>query len=71
MRLYGEKCPVSLTLTIRSSAELWIEVSNAHGRFYVNYDASLLDLIRQVQRGGHWIEDNPSTTRRRNRAKGS
>lgn len=67
MRLYGIACPVSVTFTVRTSAEIWIEVSNAHGRFYVNHDASLLDLIRQVQQGGHWIEDNPSTTRRRRR----
>lgn len=66
-RVYGEKCPVSITLTIRTSAEVWIEVSNHEGRFFVNHDASLLELIRQVQRGGHWIEDNPSTIRNRKR----
>lgn len=67
MRLYGIACPVSVTFTVRTSAEIWIEVSNAHGRFYVNHDASVLDLIRQIQQGGHWIEDNPSTTRNRKR----
>lgn len=70
MRLYGLACPVSVTFTVRTSAEVWIEVSNAHGRFYVNHDASVLDLIRQVQRGGHWIEDNPSTTRNARRGNG-
>ena len=69
-RLYGLRCPVSVTFTVRTSAEIWIEVSNAHGRFYVNHDASVLDLIRQIKQGGHWIEDNPSTTRNRKRARG-
>lgn len=67
MRLYGLATPVSVTFTVRTSAEVWIEVSNAHGRFYVNHDASVYDLIRQIQTGGHWIEDNPETVRRRRR----
>lgn len=69
MRLYGEKCPVSVTFTIRTSAEVWIEVENAHGRFFVNHDASVFDLIRQIQRGGHWIEEKASPTERRDAAR--
>lgn len=66
----GERCPVSVTFTLRPSAELWVEVSNHEGRFWLNYDASVLDLIHQIQRGGHWLEDNPSTTRRKKRGRG-
>jgi hypothetical protein len=60
LRLYGLATPVTLTLTIRHSSVVWIEVQNHEGRFFVNHDASLYDLIRQVQVGGHWIEDNRS-----------
>lgn len=66
-RLYGLNTPVSVTFTIRTTAEIWIEVSNHEGRFYVNHDASVYALIRQIQQGGHWIEDNPERTRRKRR----
>lgn len=58
LRLYGLATPVTLTLTIRHSSTVWIEVSNHEGRFFINHDASVYDLIRQVQLGGHIIEEH-------------
>jgi len=55
MRLYGLACPVSMTVTIRRSAEVWLEISTAEGRFFVNQDASVYDLVRLIQQGGYWI----------------
>ena len=33
----------------------WIECDTAQGRFYVNVDCALADVIAQVIRGGHWV----------------
>jgi hypothetical protein len=56
LALYGTACPVSLTVTIRRSADIWLEISTAEGRFFINHDASVYDLVRLVQRGGYWIQ---------------
>lgn len=58
LRLYGLATPVTLTLTIRHSSNVWIEVSNHEGRFFVNHDGSIYDLVRMVQQGGHIIEEH-------------
>lgn len=61
LRLWGIACPVTLTMTIRHSSTVWIEVSNHEGRFFINHDASVYDLIRKVQMGGHTIEVHPQS----------
>lgn len=53
---YGPRTPVTLTLTIRTSAEVWCEVLTDEGRFFVSFDASVFDLVQQVIRGGHTVE---------------
>lgn len=53
---YGPRTPVTMTLTIRTGADVWCEVVTDEGRFYVPFDASVFDLVQQVIRGGHWVE---------------
>lgn len=52
----GPRTPVTLTVTIRTGADVWAEVLTDQGRFYVAFDASVFDLVQQVIRGGHQVE---------------
>lgn len=56
VRLHGPACPVTLTITVRRSSELWLEISTSEGRFFINGDAGVYDLVRLVQQGGYWIQ---------------
>jgi hypothetical protein len=58
----GPRTPVTLTLTIRRGSELWLEVCTDQGRFFVSYDASAFDLVQQVIRGGHMVEELSAST---------
>lgn len=51
-----------MTVTIRTGADVWAEVATDEGRFFVPFDASLFDLVQQVIRGGHWIEEHSAST---------
>lgn len=53
---YGPRTPVTMTITIRTSAEVWAEVLTDEGRFFVPFDASVFDLVQQIIRGGHYVE---------------
>lgn len=65
---YGPRTPVTLTLTIRTSSEVWCEVLSDEGRFYVAFDASVFDLVQQVIHGGHWVEDMSTGLDRQHRS---
>lgn len=54
--LYGLQTPVTLTLRIRVSAEVWIEVLSDQGRFFVPFDGTVYGLVEQVIRGGHQVD---------------
>lgn len=61
-----------MTVTIRTSADVWAEVVTPAGRFFVAYDASVFDLVQQIIRGGHTVEPLSSSvalTHRRGVAK--
>lgn len=64
---YGPRTPVTMTVTIRTGADVWAEVVTDQGRFFVPFDASVFDLVQQIIRGGHWVEEltaGPSLTHR-------
>lgn len=46
-----------MTITIRTSAEVWAEVVTEAGRFFVSFDASVFDLVQQIIKGGHAVEE--------------
>lgn len=46
-----------MTVTIRTGADVWAEVVTDQGRFFVPFDASVFDLVQQIIRGGHWVEE--------------
>lgn len=46
-----------MTVTIRRGAEMWAEVLTDQGRFFVPFDASVFDLVQQIIRGGHYVEE--------------
>lgn len=54
---FGPRTPVTMTVTIRTGADVWAEVLTDEGRFFVPFDASVFDLVQQIIRGGHWVED--------------
>lgn len=54
---YGVHTPVTMTLTVRTGADIWMEVLTDQGRFYVAFDASVFALVEQVIRGGHMVEE--------------
>lgn len=54
---YGARTPVTMTVTIRTGADVWAEVLTEHGRFFVAFDASVFDLVQQIIRGGHIVEE--------------
>lgn len=54
---HGPYTPVTVTLTLRRGhAQPFVEVRNHEGRFFVEGMESLVGLISQVIKGGHWIE---------------
>lgn len=60
-RLYGLQTPVTLTLRIRVSTDVWVEVLSDQGRFFVPFDGTVYGLVQQVIQGGHRV-DPMSTT---------
>lgn len=46
-----------MTVTIRTGADVWAEVLTDQGRFFVPFDASVFDLVQQIIKGGHWVEE--------------
>lgn len=62
-RLYGPRTPVTMTVTIRGGASLWAEVVTDEGRFFVPFDASVFDLVQQIIRGGHQVDELAASTR--------
>lgn len=57
--------PTSVAFTRRVSSEAWIEVSYAHGRFWIRHDASVWDLLDRLQHGGFDVESPVNMRRRR------
>lgn len=51
-----------MTVTIRTGADVWAEVVTDQGRFFVPFDASVFDLVQQIIRGGHWVEELGAST---------
>lgn len=51
-----------MTVTIRTGADVWAEVVTDEGRFFVNFDASVFDLVQQIIRGGHLVEPLTAST---------
>lgn len=51
--------------TPRISSEVWIEVSYAHGRFWIRHDASVWELIVKLQEGGFMVAPPTTPSRRR------
>lgn len=51
-----------MTVTIRTGADVWAEVVTDEGRFFVPFDASVFDLVQQIIRGGHWVEELGAST---------
>lgn len=59
---YGLQAPVTLTLRLHQRADLWMEVTTDQGRFFVPFDASIFDLVKQVIQGGHQVEPLTAST---------
>lgn len=59
---FGPRTPVTMTVTIRTGADVWAEVLTDAGRFFVPFDASVFDLVQQIIGGGHWVEELSSVT---------
>lgn len=56
-KTHGPYTPVTVTLTLRrGGTEPYVEVRNHEGRFFVEGTSSIVGLLSQVIRGGHWIE---------------
>lgn len=53
---YGPRTPVTMTVQIRTGADVWAEVWTDEGRFFVPFDASVFALVQQIIGGGHWVE---------------
>ena len=53
---HGIRTPVTVTLTLRTGADMWLEVVTDQGRFYCPFDVSAFALVEQIIRGGHWVE---------------
>lgn len=53
---YGPRTPVTMTVTIRTGADMWAEVVTDQGRFFVAFDASVFSLVQAVIKGGHTVE---------------
>lgn len=51
-----------MTVTIRTGADVWAEVVTDEGRFFVPFDASVFDLVQQIIKGGHWVEELTGST---------
>lgn len=51
-----------MTVTIRTGADVWAEVSTEQGRFFVPFDSSVFDLVQQIIRGGHRIQPHSAAT---------
>ena len=51
-----------MTLTLHQRADLWMEVVTDEGRFFVPFDASVFDLVKQVIQGGHQVEPLTAST---------
>lgn len=62
-RVYGLRASVRIEITPRLNSELWLEVSYSEGRFWVRHDASLLELVQMVQRGGFLVQPHKTNTR--------
>jgi hypothetical protein len=62
--VYGPRTPVQLRLVAYRGPEAWVEVTSCGGRWFVNWDAGVGDLLTQIIKGGHWVEEigRPSTT---------
>lgn len=54
---YGPRTPVTMTVTIRTGADVWAEVVTDQGRFFVPFDASVFDLVQLIIAGGYWVDD--------------
>lgn len=59
---FGPRTPVTMTVTIRTGADVWAEVVTDQGRFFVAFDASLFDLVQQIIQGGHLVEPLTAST---------
>jgi len=59
---YGPRTPVTMTVRIRTGADVWAEVITDEGRFFVPFDASVFDLVQQIIKGGHWVEPLGAST---------
>lgn len=65
----GARTPVSVTLTPRIGSDLYIEVSDHRGRFWVRHDGSVWDLVQKLQQGGYLCAPPASTTRKPRRGR--
>lgn len=65
---YGLRTPVTLTLRLHIRADIWVEVITDQGRFFVPFDSSVVELVKQVIRGGHTVEALSTTLDREHRS---
>lgn len=52
-----------MTVTLRGGADLWVEVQDFRGRFWIRHDASIVDLVLKMQAGGYAVEEPRASTR--------
>lgn len=58
-RLFGPQTPVRLCVTPHIGSELWLRIEASTGEFWVLADCSLLELVKTIQQGGHWVWYKP------------
>ena len=51
-----------MTVRLHQRADLWAEVITDEGRFFVPFDASVFDLVKQIIQGGHQVEELSAST---------
>lgn len=49
-------------MTVRTGADVWMEVKTHEGRFFIPFDASVFDLVQLVIKGGYVIEEHTALT---------
>lgn len=59
---FGPETPVTLTITPHVSGELWLEISDFRGRFWIHHDVSVWELVTRMQAGGYWMRDRGLST---------
>ena len=67
-RIWGRRAPVRVEFRPRISSEVWVEVEYSEGRFWIDHNASVWDLIVKLQEGGFMVAPRVGENRKPKRS---